>query len=101
MRMESEDSGLAVIRAAKKAAYQPAVALLTAYPQADSDWDEVGVDEMLVKPMNTHDLLLQIEALLVSHQDKKAADEVPAVLRPTNVSTSSPRKTTRRTATGS
>ncbi len=26
---------------------------------------------MLVKPMNTNDLLLQIEALLVTHEDKK------------------------------
>jgi hypothetical protein len=26
---------------------------------------------MLVKPMNTHDLLTQLEALLVSHEDKK------------------------------
>jgi hypothetical protein len=26
---------------------------------------------MLVKPMNTQDLLRQIEALLVSHEDKK------------------------------
>jgi hypothetical protein len=26
---------------------------------------------MLVKPMNTNDLVLQIEALLVTHEDKK------------------------------
>jgi hypothetical protein len=26
---------------------------------------------MLVKPMNTQDLLVQIEALLVTHEDKK------------------------------
>jgi hypothetical protein len=30
---------------------------------------------MLVKPMNTHDLLIQLEALLVSHQDKQRRAE--------------------------
>jgi len=30
-----------------------------------------STDKMLVKPMNTQDLLRQIEALLVSHEDKK------------------------------
>jgi DNA-binding response OmpR family regulator len=70
MRMESESSGMEVVRAAKKAPYQPAVAMLTAFPLPDSDWGEGGADKMLVKPMNTHDLLTQLEALLVSHQDK-------------------------------
>ncbi len=72
MRMESETSGNEVIRAAKKAAYQPAVAMLTAFPLADSDWQyDDGADEMLVKPMNTSELVRQIEALLISHEDKK------------------------------
>jgi hypothetical protein len=30
---------------------------------------------MLVKPMNTQDLLRQIEVLLISHEDKKSDDE--------------------------
>lgn len=71
MKMESDNSGVEVVHAAKKAPYQPAVAMLTAYPLAGSDWGDERADEMLVKPMNTHDLLLQIEALLVSHEDKK------------------------------
>lgn len=71
MRMESEKAGLEVVRAAKRAPYQPAVALLTAYPLSGADWQEQGADQMLVKPMNTPDLLVQIEALLVSHEDKK------------------------------
>jgi len=33
--------------------------------------ENAGADQMLVKPMNTNDLLLQIEALLVTHEDKK------------------------------
>ena len=71
MRMESESAGLDVVRAAKVAAYQPAVAMLTAFPMPGSDWREEGADEMLVKPMNTQELLRQIEALLVTHEDKK------------------------------
>jgi DNA-binding response OmpR family regulator len=71
MKMESDNSGIEVVRAAKKAPYEPAVAMLTAYPIRGNDWRDEGADEMLVKPMNTQDLLLQIEALLVSHEDKK------------------------------
>jgi DNA-binding response OmpR family regulator len=96
LRMESNEAGLDVIRAAKHAKYQPAVALLTAYPMAGSDWDEVGADEMLVKPMNTQDLLLQIEALLVAHEDKKAAHPVPAVLKPAGAAAA--RKSARKSA---
>src|SRR5579875_2146020 len=61
MRMESETAGLEVVAAAKKAAYNPAVAMLTAFPMPGSDWREQGMDQMLVKPMNTNDLLLQLE----------------------------------------
>jgi DNA-binding response OmpR family regulator len=71
MRMESDDAGMEVARAAKKAAYQPAVAMLTAFPDADDDWRDEGADEVLVKPMHTQVLLTQIEALLVSHEDRK------------------------------
>lgn len=71
MRMESDTSGIEVVRAAKKAPYQPAISMLTAYPVADTEWQAEGADEMLVKPMNTRELLHQIEALLVAQQDKK------------------------------
>ncbi|HEY1806963.1 MAG TPA: response regulator [Acidobacteriaceae bacterium] len=72
LRMESETAGQEVAAAAKKAPNQPAVAMLTAYPPADADWMATGTtDKVLVKPMNTQDLLRQIEAMLVSHEDKK------------------------------
>jgi DNA-binding response OmpR family regulator len=71
MRMESETAGYDVIREAKKKDYDPAVAILTAFPLLGSDWKEEGADSMLVKPMNTNDLLRQIEALLVSHEDRR------------------------------
>ena len=45
--------------------------MLTAFPVAGSEWRDEGMDEMLVKPMNIMSLLRQIEALLVTHEDKK------------------------------
>jgi DNA-binding response OmpR family regulator len=72
MRMESDSAGLEVVQAAKKAPYQPAIAMLSAFPLPGSEWESDGADTMLVKPMNTHDLLTQLEALLVGHEAKKA-----------------------------
>ena len=63
-----------MIRAARRQAYNPATAILTAYPMLGGDWKSEGAESLLVKPMNTSDLLRQIEALLVTHQDSKAAD---------------------------
>ena len=71
MRMENDEAGLEVARAAKKAAYEPAVALLTAFPLSDDGWRNDGADEMLVKPMNSKVLIQQLEALLVAHEDRK------------------------------
>ena len=71
MRMETDTAGYDVVKAARAQSYDPAVALLTAYPLLGSDWQERGANSMLVKPMNTNDLLRQIEALLIAHEDKK------------------------------
>lgn len=71
MRMEHETAGYDVIRAAKQQKYDPAVAILTAYPSLGSDWKSRGAESMLVKPMNANDLLRQIEALLIQHEDQK------------------------------
>jgi DNA-binding response OmpR family regulator len=81
MRMETETAGYDVIREAKKQDYDPAVAILTAFPLLGSDWKEEGADSMLVKPMNTNDLLRQIEALLVNHQDKRQERQSSAPLK--------------------
>lgn len=72
-RMETEDAGFHVIRAARKQKYNPATALLTAYPPDDSEWKREGAQSLLVKPLGTQDLLRQIEALLVKHEDEKRA----------------------------
>jgi DNA-binding response OmpR family regulator len=83
MRMESETAGKEVVNAARKAPYQPAVAMLTAFPLSDSEWQEDGADEMLVKPMNTSDPVRQLEALLISHEDKKQRHQAVSVPRKT------------------
>ncbi|SEG22515.1 Response regulator receiver domain-containing protein [Bryocella elongata] len=72
MRMESDAAGREVIHAARTASYHPAVALLTAYPLSDEDWQDMGADKMLVKPMQTALLLKQIEKLLETHAAKLA-----------------------------
>ncbi len=72
MRMESDAAGREVIQAARTASYHPAVALLTAYPIAEDDWQEMGADKMLVKPMQTAALIRQIESLMESHAAKLA-----------------------------
>jgi CheY-like chemotaxis protein len=68
-RMENENAGFEVVRAARRQAYNPATALLTAYPPADGDWKQEGAQSLLVKPIGTKDLLRQIEALLVLRED--------------------------------
>jgi DNA-binding response OmpR family regulator len=80
MRMENDAAGVEVIKAARVASYHPAVALLTAFPVAEEDWQEMGADRLLVKPMHTRILLKQIEDLIHSHEAKlaKLAAENPA-----------------------
>jgi len=60
-----------VIRAARKQHYDPATALLTAYPPGDGDWKKQGAQSLLVKPVGTQDMVRQLEALLVQHEDEK------------------------------
>ncbi len=72
-RMETDDAGFHVIRAARAQTYNPATALLTAYPPRNLDWKHDGAQSLLVKPIGTQDLLRQIEALLVQHEDEKQA----------------------------
>jgi DNA-binding response OmpR family regulator len=78
MRMENEEAGKEVIAAARSATYHPAVALLTAFPLADEDWQDIGADKMLVKPMHTKVLLQQIEKLLAAHEAKLKIWSAPA-----------------------
>ena len=72
MRMENDASGAEVIRAARNAENHPAVALLTAYPVDEADWQQMGAHKLLLKPVHTRLLLEQIEQLFVSREKKLA-----------------------------
>src|ERR1700742_3666095 len=82
MRMEHDVAGVEVIKAARAANYHPAVALLTAFPVAEEDWQEMGADQLLVKPMHTRILLQQIEDLIQSHEQKLASLGIPIATEP-------------------
>ena len=81
LRMETEEAGLGIIRTARRQVYDPATALLTAYPPSGEhwrtehrdgeDWTGKNSDSLLIKPLGTGDLLRQVEALLVRHADKQ------------------------------
>jgi len=71
LRMETETAGYDVVRAAKRQPYNPATAILTAFPSLGSDWKAKGAQSLLVKPVGTEDLLRQLECLLITHEDEK------------------------------
>jgi DNA-binding response OmpR family regulator len=71
MRMETETAGYDVIRTARKQPYNPATAILTAYPALGTDWKREGAQSLLVKPVGTDELLRQLEALLTHHESTK------------------------------
>ena len=71
VRMEHEDAGFEVVRAARSQPYDPATAMLTAYPPRNGSWSDYGAESLLVKPVGTEDLVRQVESLLVQHEDAK------------------------------
>ena len=71
LRMEKETSGFDVIRFAKKQAYNPATAILTAFPTLGNNWQQEGANRLLVKPVGTDELIRQLESLLITHEDSK------------------------------
>lgn len=71
MKMETSRAGYEVLRAARRQEYDPATAILTAYAELGSEWQSEGAQSLLVKPIGTADLVRQIEAMLVAHEDEK------------------------------
>ncbi len=71
LRMETQDAGLDVIRAARRQSYDPATALLTAYPPEGENWATEDSPSLLVKPLGTKELIRQVEARLIRHEDEK------------------------------
>jgi len=91
MKMETEHAGYEVVRAARKQSYNPATAILTAFPTLGGEWQRQGAQSLLVKPVGTEDLLRQIEVLLINHEDAKQRDRKAAVVR-ANLGAASARK---------
>ena len=77
LRMETEEAGLEVIRMARRQAYDPATALLTAYPPSGEDWAGESSGSLLIKPLGTADLVRQVEALLIGHAEKQRQQKKP------------------------
>jgi DNA-binding response OmpR family regulator len=100
MRMEGEASGAEVIAAARSASYHPAIALLTAFPMAEDDWQVMGADKMLVKPMHTRILLQQIENLLAAHEEKLKIWSTPAPASAPSQSATPAKKAPTKTSAG-
>lgn len=71
LSMETEDAGLEVVRTARRQSYDPATALLTAYPPSAANWKQDPAQSLLVKPLGTENLIRQVEALLIRHEDAK------------------------------
>jgi DNA-binding NtrC family response regulator len=71
LRMERETAGFDVIRFAKKQPYNPATAILTAFPTLGNNWQQEGANQLLVKPVGTDELIRQLESLLITHEDSK------------------------------
>ena len=96
MRMESDAAGREVIQAARNAPYHPAVALLTAFPE--DDWEDMGADKMLVKPMHTAILIKQIEKLFETHAAKlqRIAISAAASAPPPTAKSAAPSKATKK-----
>jgi DNA-binding response OmpR family regulator len=67
VRMETEDAGFEVLRAAHAQRYNPATAILTAHPPQDDRWRQEPVESFLVKPIATRQLVQQLETLLARH----------------------------------
>ena len=78
MKMETENAGYEVIREARKQAYDPATAILTAFPTLSSEWESRGAQQLLVKPVGTDELLRQIEVMLIRHEDEKQSKRTRA-----------------------
>jgi DNA-binding response OmpR family regulator len=64
IRMESEDAGLDVLKLARAQSNHPATAILTAYPPTDESWRNESSESLLVKPIGTRQLVLQLETML-------------------------------------
>ena len=67
MRMESDNAGFDVVRAARKRSAGSVIVILTAFPLLAQDWRAAGADAAFTKPSNIAALLTAIRELLDQH----------------------------------
>jgi len=71
VRMENDESGFEVLRAAREQRYQPATAILTAYPPQEERLKTETAASFLVKPIGTRQLVAQLETLLARRAETR------------------------------
>lgn len=81
-KLETPSAGYDVLKEARSQSYDPATAILSAQPSLSADWLSQGAQSLLVKAVNTRDLVRQIEALLVTHEDNKAEHLLTSLSQP-------------------
>ena len=64
LSMETPTAGYDVVEAAGRQSPQPAMIILSAFPDLSSDWKSHGADAFLEKPAATSDLLAKLRELL-------------------------------------
>ncbi|MBZ5627576.1 MAG: response regulator [Acidobacteriia bacterium] len=67
MRMESDNAGFDVARAARKRSDASVIVILTAFPLLAKDWRAAGADAAFTKPSNMAVLLATVRELLDQH----------------------------------
>lgn len=71
VRMENDESGFEVLRAAREQRYQPATAILTAYPPQEERLKAETAASFLVKPIGTRQLIAQLETLIARRAETR------------------------------
>jgi two-component system response regulator PilR (NtrC family) len=75
MRMESATAGYDVVRAARQLRPRPAIAILTAFPIAASEWRKSGADALLIKGSEVLRLPETLQSLRKIQLEKEAIFE--------------------------
>lgn len=75
MRMETATAGYDVVRAARQLQPRPAIAILTAFPIAGSEWRQSGADALLIKGSEVLRLPETLQTLRKTQLQKEAISE--------------------------
>jgi len=71
MSMETSTAGFEVVKAAKSQGYNPALVIISAFPDLAADWKTYGADAMFHKPTILSELLSAINVLVTTRKRKE------------------------------